>query len=153
MNSRRCLLPFLLLVALLPACFVSRTADEEPLYPAMLAGLKPGVATAAQVVDKLGAPTQVVRLNKRSAYRFEHKMEKSVFLFLVVIALGGTDQRADRVWAFFDENDVLTHFATTYGAHRAEYGLPWEDIHDPEGERDKDADWQAELGARAGSSK
>jgi len=153
MNSRLRLAPLLLLLAFLPACFVNRTADEDPLYPAMLAGLKPGTSTAAQVVDKLGAPTQVVRLNKRSAYRFEHKMEKSVFLFLVVVALGGTDQRSDRVWAFFDENDVLTHFATTYGAHRAEYGLPWEDIHDPEGERSKDEEWKAGLGERAGGAK
>jgi hypothetical protein len=148
MHFRR-LLPALL--CCLPSCFIDRASDDEPLYPSMLAGLRPGLSTAAQVVEKLGAPVQVVRLNRRSAYRFEHRMDKSTFLVLIVLVLGGTDHRSDRVWAFFDEHDVLTHFATTYGAHRTEYSLPWEDIHDEVGEREKDEAWRAEHGPRTES--
>jgi hypothetical protein len=150
MNLRHLLIPLLLL---LPACFIDRASDDEPIYPAMLATFKPGVTTAAQVVERLGAPIQVVRLNRRSAYRFEHRMDKTAVLVLVVLILSGSDHRSDRVWAFFDENDVLTHFATSYASHRAEYSLPWEDIHDPVDERAKDEEWREEMGELAGARK
>ena len=29
-----------------------------------------------------------------------------------------------------DENDVLSHYGATYGTHRIQYAMPWEDVHE-----------------------
>ncbi|MCP3918314.1 MAG: hypothetical protein GY711_22430 [bacterium] len=105
-------------------CFFQRTHVNQPIEPARLDQLQPGTSTARDVVEALGAPTDVVQLGKRSAYRYDHKVEKQTGLFLLVLGLRGVDSNADRVWAFFDENDVLTHVGATIEAAEAGYGVP-----------------------------
>lgn len=114
----------LLVVALLPACFASRTTTNRLLDPQKIAQLRPGVSTAAQVVELLGAPSEVVQLGRRSAYRYESSVRKEAGLFLLVLVLDGVDSHSDRVWVFFDEHDVLTHVGATLEAELAEYALP-----------------------------
>jgi hypothetical protein len=75
-------------------------------------------------VNALGAPTEVVQLGRRSAYRYDASVSKQVGLFLFVIALHGRDTQEDRAWFFFDENDLLTHRAATLAAGDAEFSLP-----------------------------
>lgn len=117
-------LPLLLLVALTPGCFLGRTARHRPLPADALAQLQPGVTHASDVLQTLGAPTEVVQLGRRSAYRYDYGVEKSAGLFLLVFALSGTDATEDRAWLFFDEHDVLTHSGTTLQADDARYALP-----------------------------
>ena len=116
-----------LLLALLlsPACVWSRTQVNVPLEAETIGALVPGTTTAAEVVELLGAPDEVIQLGRRSAYRYEHGQEKLTVLFLVLVSFVTRDGQADRSWVFFDENDVLTHVGTTLDAERAEYAMPW----------------------------
>ena len=120
----------LLVVLFTPACAVARSTENEPLDATVLESLLPGTTTAREVVERLGAPVDVVQLGKRSAYRYEFTTTKRASLFLVVVNLGGKDTRTDRAWVFFDENQVLTHVGVTLDAAKTEYAMPWEALHD-----------------------
>ena len=136
----RIALPMLALLLTLPACGLYRASDNEPLDPARIRQLQPGTTTAAQAVALFGGPTQVVQLGKRSAYRYDHERTKSAGLFLLVLFMGHSDTRADRLWLFFDEQDVLTHFGATLESHHTQYALPWSEIHSAEDRADADED-------------
>ena len=126
----RTLVLALLAATLLPACLISRLAVNEPLDPAEIAQLRPGESKAADVIELLGAPTEVVQLGRRSAYRFDATTTKQAGLWLLVVGFYNADTRSDRLWAFFDENEVLTHFGATLTAGDAEYALPWANTYD-----------------------
>jgi hypothetical protein len=82
------------------------------------------------VVDRLGAPVDVVQLGRRSAYRYQFTSSKREVLFLLVLGLYNQDTRSDRIWVFFDEKQVLTHVGSTFQGAETEYAMPWEDLHD-----------------------
>lgn len=113
-----------LVLLLTPACFISRRDTNGAFDPERVQALVPGQTTASQVVAMLGAPNDVVQLGRRSAYLYVHTREKQAALFLLVIGLRGIDTQSDRTWAFFDENDVLTHVGSTFAADEAEYAVP-----------------------------
>ncbi|MEM7252729.1 MAG: outer membrane protein assembly factor BamE [Pseudomonadota bacterium] len=102
---------------------------NQPVSPGLVAQLQPGVTTAKEVVDALGAPTEVVQLGYRSAYRYDRTVTKDTALFLVLFALRGSDARQDRIWVFFNEDEILTHVGTTFAADRTRYKLPWSRLH------------------------
>jgi len=129
-------LPFLLL---LPACAFARQDVNEPLDAEVVRAFEPGKTTAREVVETLGAPSDVVQLGKRSAYRYDATTQKSTVLFLLLINFGNQDMRSDRVWVFFDERDVLSHVGASFGTHRAQYALPWEDVHEATDHAARDA--------------
>lgn len=122
---------FLILAALLPGCFWSRSSTNEPLDPALVSQLVPGQSTASDVVGLLGAPTEVVQLGRRTAYRYNHTFEKQAALFMIVLGLRGVDTQEDRVWVFFDEDLVLTHVGSTFDAEKTTYSIPpWDSSAD-----------------------
>jgi hypothetical protein len=114
--------------ALLPGCVLSRRTQNEPLRAESIAQLVPGKTTAMEAVALLGAPTEVVQLGKRTAYRYDHARTKDTGLVLIVLNMFNSDTRADRAWVFFDENEVLTHAAASLKAHEASWALPWQSI-------------------------
>lgn len=125
---------------LLPACAFARQDVNEPLDAELIRSLQPGKTTAREVVERLGAPTEVVQLGRRTAYRYDASTEKSTVLFLLLINFGNQDLRTDRLWVFFDENDVLTHHGAWFGTHRTQYAMPWEDVHEASDNEARDAD-------------
>ena len=134
---RRVVLLFLLLLP--AACAIGRQETNGPLDAVAVASLQPGVTTARQVVEKLGAPTEVVQLGKRTAYRYDASVTKSAGVILLVFNMFAQDTRSDRVWVFFDEHDVLSHYGSTFAVHRAQYALPWEDVHEDSDNAERDA--------------
>ena len=70
------------LASLCTGCFLSRETDNEPVPPELLARLAPGVTTASQAVELLGAPTDIVQLGRRSAYLYSQSTAKRAGLFL-----------------------------------------------------------------------
>jgi hypothetical protein len=134
---RRSFLPLLLL---LPACAFARQGTNEPLDVPTVRAFVPGKTTAREIVERLGAPTDVVQLGRRTAYRYDGTTTKSTVLFLLLINFANQDTRSDRVWVFFDERDVLTHCGASFGTHRTQYALPWEDVHEPEDNASRDAE-------------
>lgn len=124
----------LLLAATASSCFASRQALNYGYDPSGLSTLEPGVSTAAEVVSSLGAPAEVVMLGQRSAYRYERAINKRAGLSLLILTMIGEDSRADRVWVFFDEEDVLSHVAVNLASQQTEYGLPlFSDVNDAAG--------------------
>ena len=103
---------------------MSRSAANPSIAPEAVAQITPGSSTADDVTRILGAPNEVVQLGRRSAWRYEHTVEKQSALFLVVLGLRGVDTQADRVWIFFDEADNVIHVGTMFQASEAEYDVP-----------------------------
>lgn len=113
-----------LLTGLCSGCFVSRSAANPAIAPEAVARITPGSSTADDVTRILGAPNEVVQLGRRSAWRYEHTVEKQSALFLVLLGLRGVDTQADRVWIFFDDSDNVIHVGTMFQASEAEYDVP-----------------------------
>ncbi len=113
------------------ACWMGRAQTNEPIDAVKAAQLVPGTSKAGDVVALLGGPNDVVQLGRRTAYQYISTTEKSAGLWLFVAALTNVDARQDRVWVFFDEDDVLTHVGSTFESHRAQWALPWENVHAP----------------------
>jgi hypothetical protein len=115
--------------ALAPACYMTRSTVNAPIYQDEVQKLAPGKTTAAEAVTILGAPAEVVQLGTRTAYRYEFTATKRGVLFLIVLGFYNEDTRSDRVWLFFDSSNVLTHLGSTLEAADTEYALPWFDVH------------------------
>ena len=116
----------LLLLPLLAGCVVSKSVSHAPLDADALASIEPGTTTAHEVMLLLGAPNEVVQLGRRSAYRYDHSIEKQAALFLIVFGVRGVDTQQDRAWIFFDESGLVTHAGSTLEAADADYDLPWD---------------------------
>jgi outer membrane protein assembly factor BamE (lipoprotein component of BamABCDE complex) len=128
----------LLLLLFTSACAIARQDNNEPLDAQLVRTLEPGKTTAREVVEKLGAPTEVVQLGRRTAYRYDASTAKGAVLILVVLNFGNQDTRSDRLWVFFDEHDVLSHYGASFGTHRTQYALPWEDVHEASDNQERD---------------
>lgn len=121
------------------ACAFARQDTNDPLDATTVRSLEPGKTTAREVTERLGAPTEVVQLGRRTAYRYDATSAKSAVLFLLLINFGNQDTRSDRLWVFFDERDVLTHYGVSFGTHRTQYAMPWEDVHEASDNDSRDA--------------
>ena len=115
----------LVLAASLTSCGLYTRSSNEPLDAATIKSLQPGKTTAKDVAEKLGAPSDVVELGKGSAWLYDHSKSKTAGLFLVLLVMASSDERSDRLWVFFDERGVLTHYGATLAAKRSEFSLPW----------------------------
>lgn len=116
------LLPILLLV--LASCAVARQRQNDPLPAAEIQAIQVG-DSAASVVERLGAPTEVVQLGLRTAYRYDFTQTKSAGLLLLVVGFFNQDTKQDRVWVFLDEDGSVSHVGATLEADEAEYAMPW----------------------------
>ncbi|MEM1448405.1 MAG: outer membrane protein assembly factor BamE [Planctomycetota bacterium] len=105
-------------------CFLSRSRDNPVLDRQDVEAIVPGVSTQEHVTQLLGAPNEVVQLGRRSAWRFEHTVQKQTALFLVILSLRGVDTQSDRIWVFFDEEGTVTTVGSMFLAKTAEYDLP-----------------------------
>ncbi len=118
------------LTFLLPGCLLSRQTQNEPLHADRFAALVPGTTTAKQTVEILGAPTDVVQLGRRTAYRYEFTVAKDSGLVLFLVNFFNSDTRADRAWVFFDSEELLTHVAVSLHGIDASYSMPWQEVRD-----------------------
>lgn len=124
--SRCC---FILACAFAPSCFVSRSMINEPLKKAEIDRLVPGETKAGEVTAILGAPNEVVQLGTRTAYRYDFSQQKRAGFTLIIVTVLNEDTRTDRVWLFFDKDDLLTHMGSTLQAADTKYAMPWVDVH------------------------
>ncbi len=131
---------FALLTLLACGCAIARTAENEPLDPALIEKLEPGKTTALETVELMGAPVDVVQLGRRSAYLYKHTREKSTGVVLIVFNMLNQDHREDRLWVFFDEQGTLTHFGSTLQADRTQVATPFKDLYKEKEEPEKEPD-------------
>lgn len=121
----------LLLSLTASGCLMARTTTNEPLARPAVERLVPGKSTAQECLELLGAPSEVVQLGQRSAWRYQYQQMKRAGTFLIVLTLFNEDVRQDRVWLFFDPRDVLQSVGSTFEADRARYAAPWQDLSEP----------------------
>ena len=119
-------LVLLVALGLASSCAITRHRTFEPIESASVGALSIG-DSAARVTELLGAPTEVVQLGSRSAYRYDFTETKSAGLFLLIVGFFNSDSHQDRVWVFFDESDIVTHVGSTLAADEASYSMPWSD--------------------------
>ena len=111
-------------LCLLTGCIFTQATEGTGLAAEPIDQIVVGTSTRADVTRLLGAPDEVVQLTNRSAWHYQHLHEKQSALFLLVFAARGVDTQVDRVWVFFDEDDVVTHVGSSFRADQAEFGLP-----------------------------
>ena len=119
----------LLLPLLMSSCIIYRNDVNEPLKAERIAKLRPGVTSAQDALNLLGAPADVIQLGKRTAWYYEHVRSKTSGFWALLVVLSSTDTRSDRLWLFFDEKGVLRHAGSTLAAERSGYRLPWSNPH------------------------
>ena len=119
---------WVLVSSLLSACFVTRRTVNVPLPREKLASVVPGQTTATEVAELLGAPTQVVQLAYRSAWRYDYQVQKRSGLALIVVNFLNDDMHEDRAWVFFDKDWVVTHVGVTLESDLAEFAMPWYEL-------------------------
>lgn len=104
----------LLSTSLLGGCaqFESKRGVEVNWQASVTEQLVNGESTRRDVLAMLGPPSQVIALDGESAlyYLFEHSEGEG--LILIVYNRMRIDTRYDRAIFFFNEDDVLTEFAT-----------------------------------------
>ena len=123
-KTYRALFASALLALTVSSCAFGRQRTHEPIEAMAVSSLAIGDG-AQRVTEVLGAPTEVVQLGKRSAYRYDYTEAKQAGLFLILVGFFNSDSHQDRVWVFFNESNLLTHVGSTLQADEAEYGMPW----------------------------
>ena len=115
----------LALLLILPGCFTTRKTINQQLSSEAAAQVAPGTS-AADVVELLGAPTDIVQLGHRSAYLYEFQQTKMTGLLAGVVGFMNSDTRSDRVWIFLGPGgDTVTHVGSSFDADKAENRMPW----------------------------
>jgi outer membrane protein assembly factor BamE (lipoprotein component of BamABCDE complex) len=128
-SSTRCVALIAALALCASSCALTKSQTHMPIPADDVMALQPG-DSAARVTELLGAPTEVVQLGRRSAYRYDFTETKRAGLWLFVIGFLNTDSQQDRVWVFLDENDNVSHVGATLDGTRAEWSMPWSDRDD-----------------------
>ena len=92
--------------------FEARRGIEVAWYDDVVNNLKPGESTRADVLARLGPPSQVIALENETVlyYLFEKTEGEAAILILYNSVDIGT--LYDRAIFFFDENDVLSDYST-----------------------------------------
>ena len=118
------------LLVLLPGCITSRTTVNQQLSREAAAQIAPGT-TAAEVVELLGAPTDIVQLGHRSAYLYEFQQTKMTGFLAAVVGFMNSDTRSDRIWVFLGPGgEQVTHVGSSFDADKAQNGMPWSELNE-----------------------
>jgi len=108
------LIALLLVTALVGACaqYENKRGVDVNWQNEITGKLVKGESTRRDVLELLGPPSQVIALDNESVlyYLFEHSTGEG--LILILYNRMSIDTRYDRAIFFFDEQDVLTEYAT-----------------------------------------
>lgn len=126
MKTRYNSMGLLIIVVLLSGCAViGRGKDFRPFDEQALAQIKPGQTTATEVTELFGAPSQIVKLSNGNAYVYARSLSKATGVYLVFLTLVNYDTQHDRIVFFINQNDVVTHYGSSFKTGTAAYGMPF----------------------------
>jgi outer membrane protein assembly factor BamE (lipoprotein component of BamABCDE complex) len=77
-----------------------------------LSSFSAGSTTRQDVLTKLGPPSQVISLGDESVLYYLFERAEGEAMILIVYNTFDVDTRYDRAVFFFDENDILTEYAS-----------------------------------------
>jgi outer membrane protein assembly factor BamE (lipoprotein component of BamABCDE complex) len=104
----------LLFMASLSSCaqYNNNRGVEVSWQPSALADLKRGESTRSEVLAALGPPSQIISLEQGSVFYYLYERSRGKGFILVLYNRGEIDTLYDRAVFFFDENNILTDFAS-----------------------------------------
>ncbi len=102
------------LVCVLAGCaqYDNNRGVEVTWQPAVIGDLQPGRTTRAEILARLGPPSQVIALGDESVLYYLNEQADGEALLLIAYNRFTVDTRYDRAIFFFDENDILTEHST-----------------------------------------
>ena len=116
----------LLVVSVCAGCAVfGRGKDFKPFDENSLKQVTTGITSASEVTRLFGPPNKIVKLSNGNAYVYERSVEKVTGLWLVVLTFGNWDTQYDRIAFFINNDDVVTHFGSSFNAETASYAMPF----------------------------
>ena len=103
-----------LVVGLLGGCaqYENKRGVDVTWQPAAMQDLVVGQTTRKQVMTELGPPSQVISLDGETVLYYLYERSEGTGLILIVYNRFSVDTRYDRAVFFFDENDLLTEYAS-----------------------------------------
>ena len=119
------MLVILLIVSLTSCALIGRGKDFRPMDEQTLVKVKPGVTTATEVTTLFGPPNQIVKLSNGNAYLYHRSVNKALGIWLVLVTMVDYDIQHDRMVFFFNKEDVLTHYGSSFKSETAAYGTPF----------------------------
>ena len=104
----------LLLTVLLGACaqYENQGGVEVSWQTAALSEFNVGSTSRSEVLTKLGPPSQLISLGDETVLYYLYERSVGDGLILVVYNRFRVDTHYDRAVFFFDDNDILTEFAS-----------------------------------------
>lgn len=107
-----------LLIGVLSGCaqYENKRGVEVTWQDSVTGHLVRGHSTRKEVLALLGPPSQVISLEDETVLYYLFERSRGDGLILIVYNRMQIDTRYDRAVLFFDENDILTDFATRIDA-------------------------------------
>jgi hypothetical protein len=102
-----------------------RGKDFKPFDENSLKQVTTGITSASEVTRLFGPPNKIVKLSNGNAYVYERSIEKATGLWLVVLTFANWDKQYDRIAIFINNDDVVTHFGSSFNAETASYAMPF----------------------------
>jgi hypothetical protein len=102
-----------------------RGKDFKPFDENSLKQVTTGITSASEVTRLFGPPNKIVKLSNGNAYVYERSIEKATGLWLVVLTFANWDKQYDRIAFFINNDDVVTHFGSSFNAETASYAMPF----------------------------
>jgi hypothetical protein len=84
-----------------------------------------GKTSASEVTQLFGPPNKIVKLSNGNAYVYERSIDKGTGLWLVLLTFANFDTQYDRIVFFINNDDVVTHFGSSFNSEAASYGMPF----------------------------
>ena len=116
----------LLVASVFAGCAVfGRGKNFVPFDENALKQVTTGKTSASEVTQLFGPPNKIVKLSNGNAYVYERSVDKGTGLWLVLLTFANFDTQYDRIVLFINNDDVVTHFGSSFNAEAASYGMPF----------------------------
>jgi hypothetical protein len=125
--KRACFVISILLMASIgTGCAVfGRGKNFVPFDENALKQVTTGKTSASEVTQLFGPPNKIVKLSNGNAYVYERSVDKGTGLWLVLLTFASFDTQYDRIVFFINNDDVVTHFGSSFNSKAASYGMPF----------------------------
>lgn len=126
MKKARLGISILLIGSICTGCAVfGRSKDFVPFDENTLKQVTTGSTSASEVTRLFGPPNKIVKLSNGNAYIYERSVRKATALWLVIVSFGNLDTQYDRIVFFINNNDVVTHYGSSFKSEAASYAMPF----------------------------
>lgn len=115
-----------LVIALVSGCAaIGRNRDYRPMEEKNLAQVIPGKTSAAEVMALFGPPSQIVKLTNGNVYIYDSSLSKALGFWFVLVTFANYDTQHDRIVFFINNQDLVTHYGSSFKSNSAAYSLPF----------------------------